>query len=707
MVGKFNTTLPGHHDLNDLVEIVKSEIPGKKIVFFVGAGVSIEPPSYIPGFPQKRCLEVMRGLNQNEKDVIADKIRPEVFFQVLYNHLGKQALAPFQVLNPEYINREGPLTYPNDIHEFLADMLNNGHIVLTTNFDNLIEEAYRTKFGTRFTAITIYDKDFEKLNKEITDDRDRFDATGHLLKIHGSFAGPEGNDTSDSIIALLEHVQKEFPQYERTLINFLLEHYDWIVLGQSGRDDFDLFTVLADPGNKGQRGKIFWIKHHRELLDPDSFDVEVNSSMGKKLQDISKNPHDEKKWDTQALQNIYSILTSFPEGSGWLIHAHTGAFIKNIRKDKAKGAALDNNSRIEKKITAHLTNWAKTVNIYKREYIFSDLYKLMGNEYLDYSIALYHHGAKKHEEFLHGKVTLMEADVLYRKRIDMHIAFRKAHRSFETFEELGDLEGIAEARYIMSLIYNRDYGEISKGIDTAIETVGNNLVLAAVDPGFRTNLARSLRLVALLSINKIPDIADLEDGPLKDSFGRILDGCIRLCEQSELLFNKIGNVTGEGGINQTLNVHGLILLRKGDYGAAVYKFQEFLRLSDSSRLLRESFQGYRNLGLCLYNQGLSAKGENKNDLMMKSIQALKYGMICLGIDINDAHLNLFDSGDSFVGSYNLASSLIESDNSIDKSLGKRFLTSLSNETELRKMFPTAWWHGKAISLQNSLKYTST
>jgi hypothetical protein len=64
---------------------------------------------------------------------------------------------------------------------------------------------------------------------------------------------------------------------------------------------------------------------------------------------------------------------------------------------------------------------------------------------------------------------------------------------------------------------------------------------------------------------------------------------------STAIYDRIGNVTGEGGPNQTLNVHGLIALRLGDFAQAEKLFEDYMHLSDASRFIRESHLGYRNL----------------------------------------------------------------------------------------------------------------
>ncbi|MGC9434956.1 MAG: hypothetical protein ACP5C4_02540, partial [Methanomicrobiales archaeon] len=85
--------------------------------------------------------------------------RPEFFFQILHIQLGERGLLPLEVLNTRKLNARGAEIQPNAIHEFLAEMLECGHIVLTTNIDSLIEDAYRQRTDEILKKCAIYDAD--------------------------------------------------------------------------------------------------------------------------------------------------------------------------------------------------------------------------------------------------------------------------------------------------------------------------------------------------------------------------------------------------------------------------------------------------------------------------------------------------------------------------------------------------------------------
>jgi hypothetical protein len=44
---------------------------------------------------------------------LIEAVRPEVFFQVLYNVIGRKALNPLEVVNPVTLNSEEELVAPN------------------------------------------------------------------------------------------------------------------------------------------------------------------------------------------------------------------------------------------------------------------------------------------------------------------------------------------------------------------------------------------------------------------------------------------------------------------------------------------------------------------------------------------------------------------------------------------------------------------
>ena len=109
------------------------ETLGRRMVFFVGAGISI--PSGVPGFKELN-EQVIRLTTGNKKNVdykfLSKNLRPEVVLQILEEELGPKVLTCLEA----FIGHE-----PNPNHFFLAEALRQGNWVFTTNGDNLIEQA--------------------------------------------------------------------------------------------------------------------------------------------------------------------------------------------------------------------------------------------------------------------------------------------------------------------------------------------------------------------------------------------------------------------------------------------------------------------------------------------------------------------------------------------------------------------------------------
>jgi len=97
--------------------------PCKKIVFFVGAGISVPFPSNMPDF-NKLNLEVIKTITNNklsEEDykLLSNNIRPEVMYQIATDTLGSEVLYSIEKLEGHD---------PNYYHFFLAEAIRGSQI---------------------------------------------------------------------------------------------------------------------------------------------------------------------------------------------------------------------------------------------------------------------------------------------------------------------------------------------------------------------------------------------------------------------------------------------------------------------------------------------------------------------------------------------------------------------------------------------------
>ena len=116
----------------------------KPVIFLVGAGISYSSPTNLSLFPQDNCLKQLSSLKYFDRNMILEKIRPELFFQILLKHMGERdGLLPLKVLDTATARADGYSVEPNVIHYLLAALIHQGNIVISTNFDGLIEDAYQ------------------------------------------------------------------------------------------------------------------------------------------------------------------------------------------------------------------------------------------------------------------------------------------------------------------------------------------------------------------------------------------------------------------------------------------------------------------------------------------------------------------------------------------------------------------------------------
>jgi len=675
-----------HESANNLRNAIEST---KRLVFLVGTGISFDPPSYLTTWPQSECIKAITSLKPDIEEKLKEAVRPEVFFQVLYNIIGKKALIPLEVLNPVMLNSKEELIAPNTLHFFLAEMIHKGHMVLTTNFDNLIEMAYEKITNGQKPKVAIFDTDFQKLYEELNSLK-----LGCLIKIHGSFVTPEGRDCRDSIIAILQQVQREFPESKRKLVKKLIEEHDLVVMGYSGQDDFDIYPFLLEPPSDKC---IWWIRHLKEK-DPKKWDALLKSQLEEENKAEGPKPAPLRNYE---VLNPNSIVAAYSHGV--LIEAHTAEFVKqlleyhyspppNTKKRKVK---------VEQKMQAILKQWVEVINSAEKHYILAGIFETAGRDFLDQARE-YHNKACEIEAHLITTRNILKRGIIHYKK-DRREEFEnakkeleKALKEFES-EKLSSMADQAETCLQLLLVHNR-LGIIEKGIEYGERAVNLYKQLAELDDSYLFELAQALRGLALISSRAVPDISAITKMEEREHCIKILKESSKLCKTSLRLLQKIGNRSGERGEGQTYNVLGMIKLKLSqnyeDYMEARNYFDKFLDLSGRSRFLRESFQGYRNIALCEYNLALK-KPDEKNKWLDKAIQNYDNAIECLGS--NPKLLNERPSFDEFNARFNKSRAKIEQERLSDVESAQKELIAI-----IKYAVPTLKlnWHWKAYILSS-------
>lgn len=216
----------------------------------VGAGVSAAEPSRLPlaaslvelltkevisQLPLRTTLarRVVRSLSVVRLEVVAD---------IFVEHLGPKALVP---LERALRGRPG-----NFWHRFLATSIACGCHVITTNFDTLIEESCDDR-GMPYRLVTS-SAHARHLRPRLSD------GPGVLFKIHGSVSNASDRQMISRLAISLRHVGRGLPRSMADLFRELTVDRPLIVIGYSGRDDFDITPLLR---STDRTQPALWVVH--------------------------------------------------------------------------------------------------------------------------------------------------------------------------------------------------------------------------------------------------------------------------------------------------------------------------------------------------------------------------------------------------------------------------------------------------------------
>ncbi|MEO8434319.1 MAG: tetratricopeptide repeat protein [Pyrinomonadaceae bacterium] len=208
----------------------------RRLVIFVGAGVSVAPPTNLPAWRDVNRI-VVRSLasaatpvlGQQQADNAADlilsrhaheKLPPEYQAQVLAELLHKRYFEVLRYLDSEHAN-------PNHLAIAWLARLGCVRAIITTNFDRVIETA--------FAAVDApLERHFQPDHfHALAADLARFDKPDlpcQLLKLHGSVDDP------GTLIDTLAQRKRGFPLPVMTCVQHLLRSGHWLFLGFSGLD---------------------------------------------------------------------------------------------------------------------------------------------------------------------------------------------------------------------------------------------------------------------------------------------------------------------------------------------------------------------------------------------------------------------------------------------------------------------------------------
>ncbi len=238
----------------------------EKHAYIVGAGISLEAPTNIPhaGKITNGLLEYFAPEEEKEH-LRRDMPRYEAFIDAITTGI-----------DPHYhfLDYFENIKEPNLLHYFIATGIINEDLVITPNFDYMIEYALmkllpKNQHKNIFPVITSFDYTMLAKNPENLISKGKYP----IFKIHGSMKDIiNGKSTFHTVITtttqfgkLTESGMPELDMDKRNAFKKILKNKTMIILGYSGTDSFDIGPAIAE---NEKIEKIIWINH--------SFDDSVN-----------------------------------------------------------------------------------------------------------------------------------------------------------------------------------------------------------------------------------------------------------------------------------------------------------------------------------------------------------------------------------------------------------------------------------------------
>ena len=228
--------------------------------FFVlaGAGISYPPPSNLPT-ARSIMDDILSALpipREDRSELLAstssDWPNGLGYFDCLRFEQVMEALEWSIDDSGALLHSMFPPSRPNRYHHQLARLLQAGHLVMTTNFDCLIELACDA-LGIPYSVLVL-DSDYERY---LTNPGE---FPHPIFKIHGSMAKNPSSGSGTAIAATVTSVitQQNHNPNKWRVVDGVLTDNTLLVLGYSGYDDFDVLPAIRFA--RGQQ-RLIWINH--------------------------------------------------------------------------------------------------------------------------------------------------------------------------------------------------------------------------------------------------------------------------------------------------------------------------------------------------------------------------------------------------------------------------------------------------------------
>jgi tetratricopeptide (TPR) repeat protein len=327
---------------------VGNYLEGRRKVFFVGAGISVNPPT---DFPVAGALisRLLRAIAPDEESLsiltkLADAGRPNkrnpgdyIRFEQLLEII--QLLADPELSLLKFIDI---FDRPNTLHYLLAEKAMAGDVVITTNFDGLIEESVRRLGGQPLSICTT--SDFENWGRASDQDRTP------IYKIHGSYRrydGPSSELTPETLQATLSAItvgvtELVLPEAKRNFLVEVTRGMPMIVAGYSGGDDLDVmpsFNLLSPDS-------LLWLSHNSSSDTPRDTTQGVKGFLKEKgVSDLSSR---DLFFRAQLLRDSYPL---------WIFEVNTPSFMVEQFAGVSQPDLEHMGEPPQARLTAYIKDW--------------------------------------------------------------------------------------------------------------------------------------------------------------------------------------------------------------------------------------------------------------------------------------------------------------------------------------------------------------
>ena len=246
---------------NQLID--KDKLKDGGLAIFCGAGISKNSGIPLARETNRHILEVLK-IDDKDINELNNNIPFEAFMEIISDYGNLPTDFSRSILDMYNHSK------PNINHLVIAKLAKEGFIktIITTNFDTLIEDAFKLEGWIEKENYNVYCREDELIWENFYNDK------VNIFKIHGS-----SSDKESIRITLTSIANKSFSQKRKDLIDFLFSsgpHNTVLVLGYSC-SDIDLVPCISSISSSNKN--IIFI-HHKTGLPINSIDMHDVEQMG-------------------------------------------------------------------------------------------------------------------------------------------------------------------------------------------------------------------------------------------------------------------------------------------------------------------------------------------------------------------------------------------------------------------------------------------